>query len=111
MRKEAVPVIRPSKRVPRPIGFLGVAEDDARSCIGLVVITPHIPVAGIGCRLALACAPEPGMLVGSMIDDELSEHSQLSPSGLLHEAAEIRHRAEIGIDRAVVRNVVAVVTA
>src|SRR5262245_62577438 len=51
------------------------------------------------------------MLVGRMINDELGEHSKLSPSGLLHEAAEIRHRAEIGIDRAVVRNVVAVVTA
>jgi hypothetical protein len=46
-----------------------------------------------------------------MIDDELGEHSQLSPPGLLHEATEIRHRAEIGFDRTVVRNVVAVVTA
>jgi len=51
------------------------------------------------------------MLVGRMIDDELGEHSQPSPLGLLHEATEIRHRAEIGIDGAVVGNVVAVVTA
>src|SRR5262245_22549597 len=51
------------------------------------------------------------MLVGRMIDDELGEHSQLSPPCLLYEATEIRHRAEIGIDRAVVRNVIAVVTA
>src|SRR5262245_32953444 len=42
MRKEPVPVVGPCKRVPRPIRFLGVAEDDARSRIGLVVIAPHI---------------------------------------------------------------------
>ena len=51
------------------------------------------------------------MLVGRMIDDELGEYSQPSPLGLLHEATEIRHRAEIGIDGAVVGNVIAVVTA
>src|SRR5262244_1563172 len=51
------------------------------------------------------------MLVGRMIDDELGEYSQLPPLGLLHEATEIGHGAEIGIDGAVVRNVVAVVTA
>ena len=51
------------------------------------------------------------MLIGRVIDDELGEHSQLSPLGLLHEATEIRHRAEIGIDGAVVRNIIAVVTA
>src|SRR5262244_2418932 len=50
------------------------------------------------------------MLVGRMIDDELGEYSQLPPLGLLHEAAEIGHGAEIGIDGAVVRNIVAVVT-
>src|SRR6266568_7268360 len=36
---------------------------------------------------------------------------QLPPLGLLHEAAEIGHGAKIGIDGAVVRNVVAVITA
>jgi hypothetical protein len=46
-----------------------------------------------------------------MIDDQLGEHSQLSPPCLLHEATEIGHRAEVGIDRAVVRNIVAVVAA
>ena len=51
------------------------------------------------------------MLVGGVIDDELGEHSQLSPLGFLHEAPEIRHRAEIDIDGAVVRNIIAVVTA
>jgi hypothetical protein len=51
------------------------------------------------------------MLIGRVIDDELGEHSQLAALGLLHEASEIPHRAEIGIDGAVVRNIVAVVAA
>jgi hypothetical protein len=51
------------------------------------------------------------MLIGGVIDDELGEHPQLSPPGLLHETTEIHHRAEIGIDGAVVRNVIAVVMA
>ncbi len=45
-----------------------------------------------------------------MVDDELRDHAQLSPLGLLHETTEVLHRAEIGIDGAVVRNVIAVVT-
>jgi hypothetical protein len=45
-----------------------------------------------------------------MVDDQLGDHAQLSPLGLLHEATEVLHRAEIGIDGAVVRNVIAVVT-
>ena len=49
------------------------------------------------------------MLIRGVVDDELGDHPQLSPLGLLHEAAEILHRAEIGIDVAVVGNVVAVV--
>ena len=51
------------------------------------------------------------MLIRGVIDDELGDHPQLSPLGLLHEATEILHRAEIGIDVTVVRNVVAVVAA
>src|ERR1700720_4995506 len=46
-----------------------------------------------------------------MVDDELGDHPQLSSSGLLHETAEILHRAEIWIDVEVVRNVVILVVA
>ena len=49
------------------------------------------------------------MLIRRVVDDELGDHPQLSPLGLLHEATKILHRAEIGIDVTVVRNVIAVV--
>ena len=51
------------------------------------------------------------MLVGGVIDDEFGDDAQAAPLGFGDEAAEILHRAEIGIDRAVVGDVVAVVAA
>src|SRR3954471_13285192 len=72
-------------------------------------IAPDIPIAGIGRRPAPACTLKPGMLIRGVVDDQLGDHPQLSPLGLLHEAAKVLHRAEIGIDVTVVRNVITVV--
>ena len=49
------------------------------------------------------------MLVGGVIDHQLGDDAQLAPLGFLHEAAEVLHRAEVGIDVAIVGDVVAVV--
>ncbi len=46
-----------------------------------------------------------------MVDDEFDDHPELSTSGFLHETPEILQRTEIGIDVAIVRNIVAVVAA
>ena len=51
------------------------------------------------------------MLVGGVIDDEFGDDAQAAPLGFGDEAAEILHGAEIGIDGAVVGDVVAVVAA
>ena len=59
-----------------------------------------------------AAAPgalEPVVLVGGVIDDELGDDAQAAPLGFLDEAPEILHRPEIGIDVAIVGDVVAVV--
>jgi hypothetical protein len=45
------------------------------------------------------------------VDNEFDDHPELSTSGFLHETPEILQRAEIGIDVAIVRNIVAVVAA
>ncbi len=111
VRKEAVPVIARRRRIPGPVRFFGIVEDDPCFCEAMVAVAPHIPIAGIRCRSAPARALEPGMLVRGVIDDELGDHPQLSTLRLLHEAAKVLHGAEIGIDVAVVRNVVAVVAA
>jgi hypothetical protein len=110
MRKEAVPVVGLRLRIPGPVRFLRVAEDDPRSGVTLVGIAPDVPVARIGIRPVAARPLEPGMLVRGMIDHELGDHPQLAALGFLHEAPELLHGAEVGIDATVVRDIVAVVT-
>ena len=51
------------------------------------------------------------MLVGGVIDDEFGDDPQTAPLGLDDEAAEILHRPEIGIDGAIVGDVIAVIAA
>ena len=111
VREEAVPVELAGFRIPGPVRFLGVGEDDPRARIFLVGVAPDIPVARARFRVAAAGALEPVVLVGGVIDDELGDDPQAAPLGLDDEAPEILHGAEIGIDRAVVGDVVAVVAA
>ncbi|MET4796433.1 hypothetical protein ABIF64_008611 [Bradyrhizobium japonicum] len=109
VREEAVPVERPGLGVPGPVRFLGVGEDDPRALVFLVGVAPDIPVAGARARMAAARALEPFVLVGGVIDDELGDDAQAALLRFLDEALEVLHRPEIGIDRAVVGDVVAVV--
>jgi hypothetical protein len=109
VREEAVPVVGMRLRIPRPVRLLGVGEDDARGEIALVGVAPDIPVAGAGALRRAPRAAEPGMLVGGVIDHELGDDPQATPFRLADKTAEILHRAEIGIDRSVVGDVVAVV--
>src|SRR5512135_3063779 len=51
------------------------------------------------------------MLIGGMVDNELDNHPHAAPLGFDNEAAKILHGPEIGIDRSVIGNVVAVVAA
>ena len=111
VREEAVPVELAGFRVPRPVRFLGVGEDDPRAQIFLVGIAPHIPVARARFRIAAAGALEPVVLVGGMVDHQFGDDPQTAALRLDDEAPEILHRAEIAIDVAIVGDVVAVVAA
>lgn len=62
-------------------------------------------------EIAAAGALEPVVLVGGVVDDKLGDDPQATLFGFLDEALEILHRPEIGIDVAVVRDVVTVVAA
>ncbi len=110
MREEAVPIVGTRFGIPGPVRFLRVAEDDPRSGITLVGVAPDIPVARIRARPAAPRTFEPGMLVRGMIDHQLRDHPQLAALGFLHELPELVHGAEVGIDAAVIRDVVTVVT-
>ena len=111
MREEAVPVKLAGFGIPGPVRLLGIGEDDTRALVFLVGVAPDIPVARRGFRVAAAGALEPVVLVGGMVDDELGDDTQSALLGFLDEALEILHRPEIGVDVAVVGDVVAVVAA
>lgn len=106
---EAVPVVGASDRVPCPVGFFRVDENDARFRKFLIGIGPDIEVALRRSRRRLARALEPGMLIGGVVDDELDDDADIALVGGVDEGSEILHRPIIGANIAVVGDVVAVV--
>ena len=68
-----------------------------------------LKVAGAG--MAASGALEPVMLVRGVVDDELGDDAKAALLRFLDEALEILHRPEIGIDVAVIGDVIAVVAA
>ena len=76
MMEEPVPVVLLGDRIPGPVRFLGVGEDDPRVLVLLVAVAPHVVVA-LGRALRRAARPlKPRMLVGRVVDDELGEHAE-----------------------------------
>src|SRR5262249_24753479 len=109
--EEAVPIIGAGDRIPGPVGFLGVVEDDARAEIALIAVAPDIPIARVGMRSAAPGALEPRMLIRGVVDDELDDDPQPATAGFAHEPAKVAHRAEVGVDPAIIGDVVTVVAA
>src|SRR6202034_1544806 len=107
----AMPIEGAGLGIPGPVGFLGIGEDNPRARIFLVGIAPDIPVACARLRIAAAGALEPGVLVGGAIDDKIGRYRQAAALALDDEAAELLHGPEIGVDVAVVGDVVAIVPA
>ena len=69
-------------------------------------VAPHIPVGfGIGARTG--GFDEPGMLVGSVIENKIHDDADVALACLGGEAIKIGHRAVLRIDRGVVGDVVA----
>src|SRR5205823_7608423 len=64
---EAMPVIGLGERVPGPVGWLEVLEDNPRAAISLRRVAPDIEVAPLASRLCSPRALEPRMLVGGMV--------------------------------------------
>src|SRR6185437_4019993 len=108
-REEAVPVKLARLGIPGPVRFLGVGGDDQRTMVFLVGVTPDIPVTRARALRAALGPLEPVVLVGGVVDDELGDDAKAALLGLLDKALEVLHRPEIGIDRAVIGDVVAVV--
>ena len=109
MVEEPVPEVLIRHRIPGPVGWLGVLEDDARLGVPGRIVVPHVEVA---LRATLGRASrtlEPGVLVAGVVDHELGDHVQPAPVGLVQELAEVVERAVGGVYLGVARDVVTVV--
>ena len=109
MRVKAMPEIGLPDRVPRPIRFFRIDEDDARFRKFLIGVAPNIKVAKLGAGFGLTGALEPGMLIRRMVDDEFGDHPNIAPVRLSNEGPEIGHLAIGRIDVPVVRDVIPVI--
>jgi hypothetical protein len=107
--EEAVPEILPRDVVPRPVGTLGVGEDDARVAVALVGIAPDVVVALGRAERCPARLLEPGVLVGGVVHDQIGQHADVAPVGLPQEALDVSRGAVVRVDAEVVCNVVPVV--
>ena len=106
---EAVPEVGLGHRVPRPVRRLEVLEDDAGVGVAVGVVAPHVEVALGRPGRRVAGPLEPRVLVGRVVDDELGDHADVAVVGGGEEAPELAQVAVVGVDRAVVGDVVAVV--
>ena len=106
--EEPVPEVLPPDGVERPVGRLGVDEDDAGVLVARVVVGPHVEVAvralGVG-----AGRLEPRVLVARVVHDEVDDDPHAAGVHLLDELGEVGHGAVLAGDRGVVGDVVAAV--
>ncbi len=106
---EPVPVVRLGDRVPAPVRWLEVLEDDAGVPAFLGRVAPHVELTPAAARLGQAGPLEPRMLVRGVVEDQLSDDPEAAVVRLPQEHLETAHRAVDGADPGVVGDVVAVV--
>ena len=104
--EEAMPVVGLGHRVPRPVGRLGVGEDDACLLVRAWVVAPDVEVALGRTGRRPPCGLKPRMLIGRVVDDELGDHLQVGVVGRAQERAEVLERAVAGMHALVVGDVV-----
>src|SRR3982751_3460980 len=109
VRVEAMPVISLRHRIPRPVRSFKILKDDPRVRIFFRRFTPDVKFAlgrtGEGAPGFL----EPGILIGSVINDQLGDNAQSALVCGVEERAKIVERSEVWIDVVIIGDVVAVI--
>ena len=106
--EEPVPVVLLAHRVERPVGRLGVDEDDPRVLVALVVVGPDVEVAERAVRVA-ARGLEPRVLVAGVVHDEVGDDAHAALVRRVDELDEVTEVAELRQDLQEVADVVAAV--
>ena len=105
-REEVVEEVLARGLVERPRRAAEVREPVVRRPSVGGRVGPHVEVAVAGVAAAQRVA-EPRMAVAGVVGDEVEQHADAAPSGLLDQLVEVVERAQLGMDAAVVGDVVA----
>ncbi len=90
--EESMPVVLARFGVPRPVGRLGVGEDDARVFVLLVRVAPDVVVAKRRRRVG-ASNLKPWVLIRRVVHHQLSDHPQAAAVRRLDEGLEVLQTA------------------
>jgi hypothetical protein len=107
---EAVPVIGSCDGIIGPVGCFEILEDDPRLGKPVGIIAPNVKIPPYGTGLCLPCPLEPGMLVRSVVNYELREHSKTHIVSLSEKPPEIAKAPVFRVDVLVIGDIVTVVT-
>ena len=108
MGEEPVPVVLAADLVERPVGLLGVDEDDPGLAVPVVGVRPDVEVAERAVRVGPGRL-EPGVGVAGVVDDQVGDDPDAALVRLVDQFDEIPDLAELRQDRGVVGDVVAAV--
>ena len=79
---KAVPIVGVGHRVPGPIGWFVVFENDPCALAFFRRVAPHVVVPPPAAGSCPARPLEPGVLVGSVVQDQFGDHAQPAVMGL-----------------------------
>jgi hypothetical protein len=106
---KAMPVVGLGDRIPGPVRSLEILEDD--SCLLVLVgrLAPDVEITRAGSGLGPAGSLEPGVLIRRMVQDQLSDDTQVAAVGLSQECLEVAQRSISPVDVGIIGYVVPVV--
>ena len=106
--EEAMPVVLLAAGVPRPVGGLGVDEDDPGVAPALVVVAPDVPVR-LGVGAVLTRLGEPGCWIRGVVHHHVGDDADAPGVAGLDELGGVVDGAELGEHAEEVGDVVAAV--
>src|ERR1700719_4796514 len=104
-----MPVIRLCDWIPAPIGGLKVFKDDACARVLVGSIAPHIEVPPARSGRSFPGSLKPIVLIGSVINNQLSDHPQSAAVSFSQEVLEIAECPICRVNVAKIRDVIPVV--
>ena len=109
MGEEPVPVELAPHWVERPVGLLGVDEDDPGVRVPIAGVAPDVEVAVGPVRIATGLY-EPGVGIGSVVHHQVGDDPDTASVRRIKQGDEVVHGPELGQHLVEVADVVAAVT-